>query len=80
MSDRVITEKQKKQSLDRRLNCDETWHHYWYSADSSQTAVTYNANGRALQPSLTPGVTYQWSVFVQDANGNRTSQQVNYTP
>jgi len=40
---------------------------------------TDNTNAPSV-PNLTPGTTYQWSVQVQDSDGNSAQQQVNYKP
>jgi hypothetical protein len=47
---------------------------------SSQTTVVFDVDGSASSSSLTSGTTYNWSVQVQDANGNTAQEQVNYTP
>lgn len=47
---------------------------------SSQLSVLYNVDGQASQTSLTPGVTYVWSLSVNDVNGNQAQQTVEYRP
>jgi len=47
---------------------------------SSTLSVLYNNDGRASQPALTAGVTYQWSVSVRDGAGNSTQKSVEYRP
>ena len=47
---------------------------------SSQTSVLYNVDSNASQPSLTPGVTYYWTITVRDLNGNQAQKQAEYTP
>ncbi|MFH0888407.1 MAG: fibronectin type III domain-containing protein [Planctomycetota bacterium] len=61
------------------------WSQIWdYPKDtdmpSSQTSLVYNVDGRAYQSTLTTGTTYNWSIRVQDGQGNSASQQVSYTP
>jgi hypothetical protein len=47
---------------------------------SSQTNVLFNTDSSASpNPALTSGGTYDWSVTVQDANGNTAQQTVPYT-
>ena len=47
---------------------------------STQTSVAYNTDNSAFQPSLTPGVIYNWTVNVRDATGNSAQQTVEYKP
>lgn len=47
---------------------------------SSTTSLLYNLDSKASQPSLTTGTPYNWSLIVQDANGNQAQAQVSYTP
>jgi hypothetical protein len=47
---------------------------------SSQTSVVFNVDGSASSPSLTSGTTYNWSVQVQDANGNTAQENTTYVP
>jgi hypothetical protein len=47
---------------------------------SGTLSVLYNNDGRASQPSLTAGTTYQWSVSVRDGAGNSAQKSVEYRP
>ena len=47
---------------------------------SSQTNVVFNVDGSASSSSLTSGTTYDWSVQVQDANGNTAQENTTYIP
>ena len=57
----------------------------WYypkdgAMPSTQTSVLYNVDGNAFPATLTIGTLYNWQIEVEDANGNRATQQVNYQP
>jgi len=47
---------------------------------SSQTSVVFDVDGSASSSSLTSGTIYNWSVQVQDADGNSAQEQTTYTP
>ncbi|MDP1833154.1 MAG: immunoglobulin domain-containing protein [Geothrix sp.] len=47
---------------------------------STQLSVAYNVDGRASQGTLTPGVTYNWSISLMDGNGNSAQRVVEYKP
>jgi hypothetical protein len=47
---------------------------------SSQTSVVFDVDGSASSSSLTSGTIYNWSVQVQDSDGNSAQEQTNYTP
>jgi hypothetical protein len=52
---------------------------WWYgSMPSSQTSVLYDVDGNA-SPTLAPNTQYSWQIEVQDVQGNRASQSVNFT-
>ena len=46
---------------------------------SSQTSDVFNSDGSASSPNLTSGTTYDWNVFVQDANQNTAQTSSTYT-
>jgi hypothetical protein len=46
---------------------------------SSTSSLVYDFDQRALQSSLTPGTTYNWSVQASDVLGNSSSTQVSFT-
>jgi hypothetical protein len=45
----------------------------------SVTSVTFDANGSATQPTLTPGSVYDWNLVVEDPLGNYGGSQVTFT-
>jgi len=47
---------------------------------SSQTSVVFDVDGSASSSSLTAGTIYNWSVQVQDADGNTAQEQTTYVP
>ncbi len=47
---------------------------------STQLSVTYDVDGSASQPTLTPGVTYAWTISLMDVQGNSAQQTVEYKP
>ncbi len=60
---------------------DATW--FYPQGDrmpSTQNSVLYNIDGRASKTSLTPGVTYNWAIIVEDGFRNKATQWVTYTP
>jgi uncharacterized protein (DUF2141 family) len=51
-----------------------------FGMPSTQTSVSYNADGNASQPALTSGTTYRVYFIVTDANFNRNWYETSYTP
>ncbi|HJW43321.1 MAG TPA: immunoglobulin domain-containing protein [Geothrix sp.] len=47
---------------------------------STQLSVAFNADGLATPATLTPGLTYMWSISLRDASGNSAEKKVDHTP
>ena len=54
----------------------------WWSSEipSSSTSAEYNFDDEAEQDPLTTGVTYRWSIEIQDEYGNQAINEITFTP
>lgn len=51
-----------------------------WGVPNTQTSIVYGSQGDVTLPTLTDGVTYNWTITVKDRNGNRAQSQTTFTP